>query len=692
MNAPSARSKSDRLILCFFVGIILLALWELTRSWHASILDRYEFRQLQTALSTYWMVHDGYHFDYLTPLFGPPWSVPMEFPTYQWCVAALTRVTGMPLEQSGRLASLLFFAATLPAVYDLLALAGLKSSRRLLALAVILSTPVYLFYARTFMIETAAVCFAVWFLCLLRRSLVTPQVGWTLAATLMAVLAALTKITTFVVFCPPAAIMAGWLLFGPGRPERAGPALPLRLLAAMVPVTVALALGYWWVLHGDAVKHSNPFTGFLTSTDLHQWNYGAPGLRFDPGFWRHAQETVFQFVLCEGGVALALLAVTLASRAARWTALACLTGFFTGPLLFTNLYHIHDYYYAANAILLTGAAGIVLASAWDNERMTPAARWTAMVVVVILQFLSFSRGYGTYHWRPAPPPPEIGTIIRECVPADGVVLIYGADWNPLLPYYSERRALMVPGERENETAVLEQILARLPPRKIAAMVTVGEKFRHRPDFIRERAARFGLSPRAFATGDDVDLYLPDVTIAQAGSRLADRHFATARILMSPPAVQLPADVKEQDLAAINFSMATPHPGHARSKFGVSIGTVDGHEVINAHAPSELFFTPPTGATHISAAVGLPAAAYAQPPPAATDGIDVEIFEQQPDGWRRSLYRRNLDPVARAADRGPQAIELDNGGPFTGQVVFSIGPGPAGNLTDDWAYWARIEIR
>ncbi len=125
-----------------------------SQAWNASILDRYEFRQVQTALSAFWVIQDGFRLDYLTPIFGPPWSIPMEFPIYQWSIAALVGLTHMPLEQAGRLLSVLFFVATLPAVYDLLALAGLSASRRLLALALILSAPVYLFYTRTVMIET----------------------------------------------------------------------------------------------------------------------------------------------------------------------------------------------------------------------------------------------------------------------------------------------------------------------------------------------------------------------------------------------------------------------------------------------------------------------------------------------------------------------------------------------------------
>ena len=60
--------------------------------------------------------------------------------------------------------------------------------------------------------------------------------------------------------------------------------------------------------------------------------------------------------------------------------------------------------------------------------------------------------------------------------------------------------------------------------------------------------------------------------------------------------------------------------------------------------------------------------------------------------RHSLYRRELDPSARPADRGPQDITLDFIEPPRGMVVFSVDPGPAGNLTNDWAYWAQIEIR
>ena len=692
MPVPVTPDRSDRRLAWIFGGMLLLVLWTLSRSWHASILDRYEFRQLQTALSAYWMRQEGFRLDYLTPLFGPPWSVPMEFPTYQVCVAGLSALTHWPLEQTGRFVSIFFFLATLPAVYDLLGAAGLPRSRRLLALTVVLSTPVYLFYTRAVMIETTALCFSIWFVALLPRMLAREKWRLLPLVSAVAVLAALTKITTFVVYAVPAGLLTLHHLrasFATAGDSRARVVLRRGLLAAL-PVALAVGVSLAWIAHGDAVKDSNPFTGFLKSGELHTWNYGPRGLRTEVSFWQHVQDNVTRNVLSEGALALALFAAAFAGGRVRWIALTCLAGFLTGPLVFANLYHVHDYYYTANALLLTGAAGLIFASAWDNPRLPAGARWTVLGLLLLLQGNAFVRGYHYYYWKEAPPPPDLATILRETVPPDGVILIYGADWNPLLPYYAQRRALMVPGDRDGETALLEEVIARLPPSRIAAMVLVGDKARPRADFIQERARRFGFSTQPFAQSDDADLYLPAGVIAPAAARLQDRKFTSARLLVAVRSAL--ADTPPQDISGLSFPMASPAPIRARSRFGVSLGQVDGRAVINAHAPSEISFVPPAGARRIHAVVGLPAAAYAQPPPLGTDGIGVEILAQTKDGLLRTLYHRLLTPGNRTEDRGPQEITLTLDHPLEGELIFRIDPGPASNLTNDWAYWAAIEIR
>ena len=692
MASPNSSPTSARALVVMFTLVSLIALGLLALSWHASLLDRYEFRQLQTALSTYWIVHDGWQLNYLTPLFGPPWSVPMEFPTYQVIVATLHDATGLPLEQAGRLTSIFFLFACLPALYDLLALAELKPSRRLVVLAVVLTSPVYLFYARTFLIETAALCFAVWFLALFHRALQSPHWGWITAAALMSVLAALTKITTFLVFGLPALALA-LAAFRQAR-TAVTPALAARRVLVMSVMTAALSLGmaWWWTNHADGVKDSNPLTGFLTSREMQAWNFGPWALRLDWSFWVHLQENIVSHNLAEGAIAIALFCVPFAPARSRRIAAVAVLGFASGPLVFANLYHLHDYYYAANSLLLSSAAGLLLASVWDDQRLPRGANWLALGLVFVFQWHAFYRGYYSHHRNPAPPPPELAAVIRATVPADGVVLIYGADWDPLLPYYCQRRALMVPGGRENETEVLEQVLRRLPPRRIAAMVIHGSKLRERRDFIRERATRFGLAAQPFARSGPDELYLPTGIAPTGVTKMTAQPSTSLEILTLPADDSFSNSLKNDALTKLDLSIFQPVPTAIRSRYGVGSADLNSRRVLNAHAPSELQFAVPRGARRLHAIVGLPDAAFAPGRDAITDGITIEIFAVVPAGAKQRLYYRLLDPARNPADRGPQTIDLALPQPFTGDLLCRLGNGVKNDPTNDWAYWAGVEIR
>ena len=681
------------LVLVFLLILVATMMTESQR-WDASILDRFESRQVQTAMTAYWINAEGFRLDYLTPLFGPPWSIPMEFPTYQLIVAKLSQVTGLHLEQAGRLVSILFFLAMLPAAFDLLGRAGLSPSRRLLALAVVLTTPVYLFYTRTVMMETTALCFSVWFLCLFCRGLGPENPRMLAGAGVFAVLAALTKITTFTVYCVPAGMLAAvyaWRALHSGV-ESPVLAARRRLAVAALPVGLALVAAWWWIARSDAVKLSNPFTTFLTSAELRDWNFGAFPMRFEAGFWKTLQDNVTRNLLSEGALALTLFLATLATSRARWVALVCLAGFFSGPLIYANLYHVHDYYYTANALLLTGAAGIILASAWDNPRLPRVPRWAAVALVVALQINAFDRGYHYYYHKAAPPPPGLAAIIRQATPPEGVLLISGADWDPTLPYYSQRRAFMIPHDRDDESGMFEEVISRLPPRKIAAMVMVGDA-RNRKLLIRSRIAQFGLAPLPFASTDNADLYLTAESVPAAAAAAAQSVRASdTRILVTTGEGPAMPGGSRQELNAQDFPMCSPAPLHARSRFGVSPIVLSGQLVVGAHAPSELYFQPPPQARHIAATVGLVPSSYAKLPPEASDGIVVEIFEQQPDGLRRSLLRRTINPVVIKADRGPQEITFESAEPLVGQLIFSVDPGRKGDNSYDQAYWSKIEIR
>ncbi|MEO6995774.1 MAG: hypothetical protein ABI273_19365 [Lacunisphaera sp.] len=694
--ATSSAPASDRPLVVTFWLMLVVALWCWSLSWKAPILDRHDFRQLQTAESTFWLKQDGFRLDYETPLFGPPsWSIPMEFPVYEWCVAEVSRFTGLPLDQSGRATSILFLLATLPAICGLAGLAGLSRPGQLLVAAVVLSSPVYLFYGRTFMIESTALCFSTWFLLGIGRCVRDLSWRWSVVATICGVLAALAKVTTFAVYCFPAAGLARWLGWPYWQQTRKSAATQFWAAVALcgLPVLIAVIIGDQWVQHADAIKNANPFSGFLKSSEMTAWNWGTLDQRLSLTVWNEVWSNVRQFVLSESAAVVVLIGATVVATNTRRFALASAFSFLAGPLLFTNLYYRHDYYYSANALLLLGAAGVLLAGMWNSKALPRPAKLAALALFFGAQLLCFYRGYGFNHRRQLPQPPAIATIIRETVPRDGVVLIYGWDWDSRIPYYSQRRAIMVPGGREDELKVLEDVVGQLPPLKIDAMLIkqrVPTPFS--PEFIRGRLKRFGLSSAPIATSADGDLYLAENVTEPAAAKLKAQSFTGAVVNGATDDRANPDHLTDANLATLDLGTISPHPTSARSKFGLKTGEYDGHTVLFAHPISEVKFIAPPGAKAISFAFGLVDAAYAKPGGDVTDGVEFWVYELRPDGLQREIFHRELNPAQVPADRGPQTVHLNDAGPFTGSIIFKTTPGPKNNFVNDWAYWSAISIK
>ena len=60
---------------------------------HQPLIESHAFRQTQTALTSYWMLEEGWKIAYQTPVVGFPWAIPFEFPLYQSLVAGVVALT-----------------------------------------------------------------------------------------------------------------------------------------------------------------------------------------------------------------------------------------------------------------------------------------------------------------------------------------------------------------------------------------------------------------------------------------------------------------------------------------------------------------------------------------------------------------------------------------------------------------------
>ena len=196
LAAPVAGRREYPIAIALFAALLVFHTWAATRNWRSTDLPGNGFRQTQTAISALFIQREhNFSLAYPTPVLGKPWSIPFEFPLYQWTTVVVSNTTGLALVKSGRAVSLACFYLSLPALWLLLGRLGVAPPRRLVVLGLVLSCPLYIFYARAFLIETMALMFALWFLQAFVAAIERHSVAWLLVANVAGIGAGLVKVT-----------------------------------------------------------------------------------------------------------------------------------------------------------------------------------------------------------------------------------------------------------------------------------------------------------------------------------------------------------------------------------------------------------------------------------------------------------------------------------------------------------------
>ncbi|MDB4474854.1 hypothetical protein N9023_07585, partial [Opitutaceae bacterium] len=419
------------LIFGFALGVFC---WVVGLGWSNPPTDSHAGRQTQTAITAQLLHENG--LSPLTPFngLGPPWNIPMEFPTYQIATATLANFTGGDIITAGRLTAVLGALLVLPAMWLLLGRLQLSPNERLFICALLFSSPLWLHFSRSILIETWATSLALWWLAALVESLHQPDNRrWLITAVIIGILAALTKVTSFAVVLPVGALVT-WLL-----PKRTFlKRLPVSALATLPGILAAV----FWTRQSDAIKHAHPFADFLTSENLRTWNWGTLAQRLSPEWWQRWAEHLTQ-VLSIGLYVLVAIGLVKGTSNIRFGIGAALLAAITGPLAFANLYYVHNYYFIAVAPALAIAVGLGVVSL---SRMLMSKRWGKILItagltgIICLQAHAFLNGFG--HGQTLDRPlPEFGKLLREIsTPRDNIAII-GREWDPLLTYTTNRKML-----------------------------------------------------------------------------------------------------------------------------------------------------------------------------------------------------------------------------------------------------------
>jgi hypothetical protein len=446
---PGVRSagNSDS-VLSWTLGILLTivavhALFWLVVGARQPLGDLHQFRQTQTAITAYWIWQEGPRLAYETPVLGYPWSVPLEFPLYQYLLAAL-RWMGVPLTEGGRLLSSVFYLGLLWPLNILRKNLGLRRTDYLILSILLLASPMYIYWSRTVMIESAVLFLSLCWLAFLLQYVRTQRQRDAVIAIVFGILAVNTKLTTFAIF---GMIGGGLFLATAYRTYREGFSDRnfRSLLGLAVIGLVPVATGLFWVVYSDYVKDLNPLGRALTSRALRTWNFGTLEQRLAPQLWL---ETIVGRAIPDvlGSCALAGLATLAAAIGSkRYMRLVVLSigGFLAPMLVFTNLHIVHNYYQYANGLFLLAAVSFGLAGiAYSGKRALAVA---LLVLVVAGQLIRFHAGFAGIIAADVSDNRElkVGRLVRGMTRTDDALLVIGSEWNSAIPYEAERKAVML---------------------------------------------------------------------------------------------------------------------------------------------------------------------------------------------------------------------------------------------------------
>lgn len=435
------------------LGALVFSIVVAMRFLNQPLVDIHAFRQTQTALTSYWMLKEGWLLAYQTPVAGYPWSIPFEFPIYQVIVAVLSTITGINLEAAGRLVSLIFLVACAWPAFGIAKRLNVPDAVPWVFCALLWSSPINVYWGRTFMIETTALLFA--FACIPYGIDVIRRVGGRYSALLFVIFATASVLQKSTTGGPVLLFLFICTVFIHLRRDGMNTDALRNVALPVMSICISLGIGLGWAHYADGIKMANPFGSQLTSEALGAWNFGTLQQRLDLETWRLViWERCFQGNAGGAlGVILILLPLFFKDRYKGLAGLSLMgVVLFILPLLiFTNLHYVHEYYQVACLAFLLGALAIVIGGWLPSAAGTTIFAPILTVIIVVSNLVVFAKHYGTVTARTLEEQDprtvqayKIGSYLRaHTLPGTGLV-VFGQEYSSEIAFQAQRKSITVP--------------------------------------------------------------------------------------------------------------------------------------------------------------------------------------------------------------------------------------------------------
>jgi 4-amino-4-deoxy-L-arabinose transferase-like glycosyltransferase len=440
------------------VGWFVFAVLQL-RGLITSIYGYHSLRQTQTAISIREMLRGGPLLRYETPIFGPPWSIPLEFPLYQWICAAAVKLFGTSIDGTARVVSAIFGAGCVVALTRIHRVLGRPESERHLLGAMAALSPVMLFWSHTVLIETCSVFFTLLWLELALRWMLQPAANriWiVLGAIAVGFLAGATKGTSvvpglvFVALLLLARLRKRWSELRSSQTRRS---FIVEHFGAGIVMLAPVAGAGWWTRTAEKIRLLNP----RGPGEIRRQIFGTWAERKELGVLGRATVRTLgntvgsTWVVIVVGVAVLFACVrfrrseSIAQSSTMLSsgvlAFSSLFTFVVTPLALFHVHVVHDYYTVELAPFLILA--IVFGLSVVRERVP--ASWAVLpnavipILVVVTSFVTYSRFYEPKDTQQVVYDPGMKAAVERALGPNDVIIVRNTGYDPSIGYHVDRK-------------------------------------------------------------------------------------------------------------------------------------------------------------------------------------------------------------------------------------------------------------
>lgn len=459
----AGNTAEDRYLRVLAAIILIFATWHAVRFADQPLVEFEAWRQTQTAISAYWMSEEGWRIAYQTPVLGYPWEIPLTAPIFESITVFVAWITRIPLDPAGRLVSFAFLLACLFPARTIFRKLHVPNEAFWIFASLLIASPIYLFFGRNFLIETAALFFT---LVAVRHAIdlmeEKPSLGSSLLFALFASLGMLQKASTALGPILVLFVIVAWTHLR--RRRFRVPPLDVIVKIGVAFAIPALATIAWFAYAGE-IKKRNEMMSSIHSNErmFRDWVLANNRLRFDPSVWR----MILWDRVIVGSAAgflglLALIGGALVGGPKTRGIIAAGFALFAAPAVISiTHHHFLPYYQTANAVYIIAVVSICLAAVlrWWNAKAVAAALVCA--VFVAFSLYSYKKDYWRYTSKQLTEATSstlaVSDVIRRYTPDDSGIVVFGLvstgsiqpyeGWSGEIQYYSRRKGLTVDGNK-----------------------------------------------------------------------------------------------------------------------------------------------------------------------------------------------------------------------------------------------------